>query len=153
MFRLCTLCNKLADRSRRGRIGFWLLCLQFGLGRIRAGKCLSDSVVDHLGIDVLATEVDGKPRALGRAADDFAYALVAHLDIVSAIAGSHGLLDGLAFLADDFFAYVAHSLAFIGLRRIVSPDVGGHLTNHFLVDPFDANLGLVGHCNRYAIRN
>src|SRR6478735_6593300 len=47
------------------------------------------------------------------------------------------LLSGLAGLAEDLLAEVAHALALVRLGLAHGADVGGHLTDDFLVDAAD----------------
>src|SRR5471032_807438 len=57
----------------------------------------------------------------------------------------HGLLYGFAFFAADLLAGIANSFALVGLRRIVSANIGGGLADDVLIDAFDADLGVIRH--------
>ena len=55
--------------------------------------------------------------------------------------------DGFAFLATDTLGVLAndtHALALVGLRRIISADFRGDLTDKLLIRAFDLQLGLIG---------
>ena len=45
----------------------------------------------------------------------------------------NSLLNGLAFLAVDVFADIAHTLALVRFRRIEAADLRGHLADHLPV--------------------
>src|ERR1700753_422914 len=47
----------------------------------------------------------------------------------------------LAFLAADIFAFIAHALALVGLRRAIGTDLGGDLADQLLVDAADGDHG------------
>src|SRR6201996_8340372 len=47
----------------------------------------------------------------------------------------------LAFLAADIFAFIAHALALVGLRRTIGTDLGGDLADQLLVDARHRNHG------------
>src|SRR6185369_1358909 len=47
----------------------------------------------------------------------------------------------LAFLAADIFAFIAHALALIGLRRAITANLGGDLADELLVDTRNRNHG------------
>src|SRR5689334_1515634 len=50
---------------------------------------------------------------------------------------SCALLDRLAFLADDAFVAIPHTLAFVRLRRVEGADFGRDLSNDLLARPFN----------------
>src|SRR5436305_316135 len=47
----------------------------------------------------------------------------------------------LAFLAADIFAFIAHALALVGLRRAIAANLGGDLADQLLVDAGNRNHG------------
>src|ERR1700750_444970 len=47
----------------------------------------------------------------------------------------------LAFLAADIFAFIAHALALVGLRRTPGTDLGGNLADQLLVDARNRDHG------------
>src|SRR5258705_1493525 len=61
-------------------------------------------------------------------------------------------LAGLAGLAADLLAGVAHALALVGLRLAGRPDLGGDLADELLVDADDREAGRVLELERDAAR-
>src|ERR1700719_1524859 len=47
------------------------------------------------------------------------------------------LLDRLAFLAEDLFTSVPNPFSFVRFRRVIRPNIGGHLTHYLFVYSFD----------------
>ena len=94
-------------------------------------------VVDDLGDDVAVRAEHGQPRTLGGAGDVLADPAVAADAAVLRFCfacRSSSLLAGLAGLAADTFAGVAHALALVGLGLAQRADVGGDLADQLLVD-------------------
>src|SRR6185369_2914861 len=52
------------------------------------------------------------------------------------------LLDGLAFLADDAFVDIAHTLAFVGLGRVEAANLRSDLADDLPVGPLDSELSV-----------
>src|SRR3989441_3184398 len=113
-------------------------------------------IVDHLGIEVHVAPEHVEPGALGRAehpepdpvvpADPaaFPFAHIQHRRLP--------LLARLAFLANQDFPGVLHSLRLVDVRFFESPDIGGDLTDQVSVSPPDRHHRLFVHLGLNALR-
>src|SRR6516165_6631646 len=59
----------------------------------------------------------------------------------------------LAFLTEDEFTGIFHTLALIGLWRTQCPDLGGNLSDAPLVNSADRDFSWLRRCNRNTFRN
>ena len=68
------------------------------------------------------------------------------------ILGSHGLLDGFAFLAVDVLSRITDTLTLVRLRGIIGTNIRGNLTNQLPIDALDLDFSVIGYRNLNSFR-